>query len=110
MKNFRKKLATVLCAGALAFSAGVLGAAPAQAAGSCSGAQTSSSQMRDLSVVCSGGGSQYRITVTCGWYSAGKGGSYSKSSSWVKSGARAYVSCGGAYIVRSSPVFKAQFR
>ena len=109
MKNFKQKLATVLCAGALAFSAGVVGAAPAQAA-SCSGAQTSSSQMRDLSVVCSGGGSQYRITVTCGWYSAGKGGSYSKSSSWVKSGARAYVSCGGAYIVRNNPVFRAKFR
>lgn len=109
MKNFRKKLATILCAGALALSGGVVAAAPAQAA-SCTNASTSSNQWRDLSVTCSGSGSQYRITVTCAWYSAGKGGSYSKSSSWVKSGARATVSCGAAHVVKKNPLFKAQFR
>lgn len=109
MKNFKQKLATVLCATALVFSAGVVGAAPAQAA-SCTNATTSSNQWRDLSVTCSGSGSQYRITVTCGWYSAGKGGSFSKSSSWVKSGARATVSCGAGHVVKKNPLFRATFR
>lgn len=47
---------------------------------------------------CNPPGKQYRFEIRCSWYSAGRGGSYWKSSPWTNDGRVATATCNsGSY-------------
>lgn len=49
------------------------------------------------SVVCNTPGTRYRFEVLCGWYSAGRSGTYWRSSPWTADRYRATATCGAGH-------------
>lgn len=47
-----------------------------------------------MSVVCNTPGTMYRFEVLCGWYSAGRSGTYWRSSGWATDRTTATATCG----------------
>lgn len=61
--------------------------------------RTITSDRHQMSVTCDTPGRSYRFEVLCDWYSAGRGGTFWRSSAWTSDNRRAAVNCGGgAYV------------
>ena len=99
----RKKLLSIAFVAA-AVAIPLVTASPAMASTQGSFAKYCSNEVigngqHTYSVTCkTPAGTVYAVNVGCGWYSAGKGGSYTTTSAWTKTGSRVTVSCGGAYV------------